>query len=70
MDPNSLPIAPLTPEQWVILAIQVISYVIAAATLIVKATPTLKDNNFLLPIVKFIAKFLALNTNTPEERPK
>ena len=47
-----------------------ISSIIGAASIIVKLTPTLKDDNILLPIVKFLGKYIALNTQTPEERPK
>ena len=47
-----------------------IAYIIAAASIIVKLTPTLKDDNILLGIVKFLSKYIALNTPTPTERPK
>ncbi len=47
-----------------------IAAIIGAASIIVKWTPTLKDDNILLPIVKFIGKYIALNTPTPTERPK
>ncbi len=47
-----------------------IAAIIGAASIIVKLTPTLKDDNILLPIVKFIGKYIALNTPTPIERPK
>jgi hypothetical protein len=47
-----------------------ISMIIGAASVIVKLTPTLKDDNILLPIVKFLGKYIALNTQTPNERPK
>jgi len=40
---------------------QIIASVIATATIIVKITPTLKDDNILLPIVKFIGKWIALD---------
>jgi hypothetical protein len=50
--------------------LEIIAAVIALASLIVRLTPTLKDDNILLPIVKFISKYLALNTPTPVERPK
>jgi len=50
--------------------IQVITAVVTVATLIVKLTPTLKDDNILLPIVKFLSKYIALNTTTPEDRPE
>ena len=48
-----------------------IGQVVGFASIIVKLTPTLKDDNFLLPIVKFIGKYVALNkTVTEEDRPK
>ena len=50
--------------------LDVITYVIAATSIIVKLTPTLKDDNFFLPIVRFLGKFIALNTNAPVNRPK
>jgi len=49
----------------------VIAYLIAIASIIVKLTPTLKDDNILLGIIKFIGKYIALNkTVTDEDRPK
>ena len=47
-----------------------IASIIAAASIIVKITPTLKDDNILLGIIKFLSKYIALNTPTPTERPK
>jgi len=47
-----------------------IACIIAAASIIVKLTPTLKDDNWLLPKLKFISKHIALNTKTPSDRPK
>lgn len=40
---------------------QAIAAIIGVASIIVKITPTLKDDAFLLPIIKFIGKFIALN---------
>jgi len=56
-------------ENWASIA-EIIAAIIGVASLIVKMTPTLKDDNFLLPIVKFIGKYIALNTNAPVVRPK
>ena len=42
---------------------------VTLASIIVKLTPSLKDDTVLLAIIKFIAKYLALNTNAPEKRP-
>lgn len=43
---------------------------VGLASWIVKLTPTLKDDNVLLEIIKFVAKYLAVNTPTPTDRPK
>lgn len=45
---------------------EVIAYVIAGASIIVKMTPTLKDDNILKGIVKFIGKYLALDKYGPK----
>lgn len=49
-----------------------IAAIIGAASIIVKITPTLKDDAFLLPIMKFIGKWIALDKYGPSlvERPK
>jgi hypothetical protein len=48
-----------------------IAALIGFASILVKLTPTLKDDNFLLPIVKFIGKYIALNkTVNDADRPK
>ena len=56
-------------ENWQMI-VQLYLAIIGLASIIVKITPTLKDDNILLSITKFIAKFIALNTPTPTERPK
>ena len=48
----------------------IIAYIIATASIIVKLTPILRDDNILLGIIKFLSKYIALNTPTPIERPK
>jgi hypothetical protein len=40
---------------------ELIAAIIGVASIIVKLTPTLSDDNVLLPIVKFIGKYIALN---------
>lgn len=50
--------------------IQVYLAIIGAASIIVKLTPTLKDDTVLLNVTKFVAKYIALNKNAPEERPQ
>ena len=49
-----------------------IGLAIAAASIIVRLTPTQRDNAFLLPIIKFVGKYIALNKYGPsqDERPK
>jgi len=42
-----------------------LAYIIAGASVIVKLTPTLKDDNYLKPVVRFIGKFLALDKYGP-----
>ena len=37
--------------------------IIGAASIIVKLTPTLKDDDVLKGIIRFVGKYLALNTN-------
>jgi hypothetical protein len=46
--------------------IQAILAIIGAASLIVKLTPTLKDDNILKGIIKFIGKFIALDKYGPK----
>ena len=45
---------------------QVIAYIIAGASIIVKMTPTLKDDNVLKGIIKFLGKYLALDKYGPD----
>ena len=47
----------------------VIAYLIAIASIIVRLTPTLKDDNVLLVIIKFIGKYIALDKYGPPQRP-
>ena len=60
--------------QWIVLnwkdVLAVLVQIIGVTSLIVKLTPTLKDDNILLPIVKFLGKYIALNkTVNDAERP-
>ena len=43
---------------------------VGAASLIVKITPTLKDDDALKMIVKFMGKYVALNTNKGNTGPE
>jgi len=51
---------------WVQIA-QAIAAIVGAASIIVKLTPTLKDDNILLNIIKFIGKWIALDKYGPAE---
>jgi hypothetical protein len=46
----------------------VIAYIIAIASIIVKLTPTLKDDNILLGVIKFLSKYIALNRTTDDDK--
>ena len=38
---------------------------------LVKITPTLKDDNIVLPVIKFLGKYIAVNKNVNDaDRPK
>ena len=43
--------------------------IIGAASVIVKLTPTLKDDNYLKPLIKFIGKWVALDKYSPPKPP-
>lgn len=43
-----------------------VAYGVLACSIIIKLTPTLKDDNFLKPIVKFVGKYLALDKYGPK----
>jgi hypothetical protein len=45
--------------------INVIAYAIALASIIVKLTPTPKDDAILAGVIKFLSKYIALNKNIP-----
>jgi hypothetical protein len=46
---------------------QAIAAIIGAASIIIKLTPTVKDDNILLAIIKFIGKYIALDKYGPAE---
>lgn len=50
---------------------EIAAAVIALASIVIKIFPVLDKNNKLLPIIKWIANYLALNkTVTDADRPK
>ena len=53
-------------ENWLSIS-KLIAAVIGVASIVVKLTPTLRDDNMLLPIVKFVGKYIALNKSVSNE---
>jgi len=45
----------------------VIAGIIAVASIIVKITPTIKDNEFLEKVIKFVGKWIALNRTVDDQ---
>lgn len=48
--------------------VQVITGLVTVASIIVKWTPTLKDNTILLEIIKFLSRYIALNRTVDDEK--
>ena len=46
--------------------LDVVAYLIAGASIIVKLTPTLKDDDALKGIISFIGKYIALDKYGPK----
>lgn len=53
-------------ENWAKIA-EAIAAIIGVASIIVKITPTLADDNVLLKVIKFIGRFIALDKYGPAE---
>lgn len=57
--------------QWVqshyVEIVNVLTALVAVASIIVKWTPTIKDDGWLLTVVKFLGKYIALNRNVPDD---
>ena len=47
--------------------VAVYTALVTVASFIVKFTPTLKDDDWLLKVVKFLGKYIAVNKNAPTE---
>jgi len=45
----------------------IILSIVGAASIVVKLTPTLKDDNILKGVIKFIGKFIALDKYGPDK---
>jgi hypothetical protein len=48
------------------LIIDAVAYLVLGASVIVKLTPTLKDDNYFKGIVKFVGKYIALDKYGPK----
>lgn len=46
--------------------IQILTSIIGTASIIVKLTPTIKDDNALKTVIKFIGKYIALDKYGPK----
>lgn len=44
-----------------------VAYLVLAGSVIVKLTPTLKDDNYFKVIIKFIGKYIALDKYGPKD---
>jgi hypothetical protein len=49
--------------------IQIWMAIVTIASIVIKFFPPLKEDNPILPIIKFVGKYIALNTNAPKVRP-
>lgn len=49
-------------------AAAIIAYSIAIASIIVKLTPTIRDNEILLKIIKFLSKYVALTRTVNDKK--
>lgn len=61
-------IIPLIQNHWADI-VQVYLQVIGIASIIVRFTPTLKDDDILKGVIRFAGKYLALNTNKGSSTP-
>lgn len=48
--------------------IDAIAYLVLGASVIIKLTPTLKDDNYFKPVIKFIGKYIALDKYGPPQQ--
>lgn len=55
--------------QWVVAnseaLLSAVAHLVLFASVIVKLTPTLKDDDYLKPLIKFIGKYVALDKYSP-----
>ena len=46
----------------------IVSGLISVASVVVRLTPTIKDNEILLKVIKFLGKYIALNRNVQDDQ--
>lgn len=46
--------------------VEAVAYLVLAGSVIVKLTPTLKDDDYFKPLIKFIGKYIALDKYGPQ----
>ena len=51
------------------LLVDATAYLVLFGSIIVKITPTLKDDNYFKSIIKFVGKYIALDKYGPKETP-
>lgn len=47
--------------------VQIITGIVTVGSIIVKLTPTLKDDDFWLKVIKFISRYIALNRTVDDD---
>lgn len=50
--------------------LEIWAQLVLLSSLIVKLVPALPEKHLFLPLVKFLGRFVALNTSAPNKRPK
>ena len=57
---------------WIVLnkvvLIELVPAIIGLASIVVKLTPTLKDDHILKGVIRFVGKFIALNRTEPKTK--
>jgi len=48
--------------------VKTIGLMVAAASIIVRLTPSLRDDNILLPIIKILGKYVALDRDSGKDK--
>ena len=65
-DPNTIIVVPYVSDHWEDI-LTILTSISVIASIIVKMFPTLPANSWLLPAIKFISRFVALNRTVDDE---